>query len=126
MLPKDVPSEWEEPTSDVDGLVLRSHGREGQDGRFRSCHPEEVKRNRTLPNDETPSQMLRGAASAMAKMREIQEFSVWLAEDFSEHDYGGPFVPSVLPRVLELQFEKPPEGKSCPMLPWKFGQKVDY
>jgi hypothetical protein len=49
-----------------------------------------------------------------------------LAVDFSEHDYGVPFVPPFLPRVLELQFEKPPEGKSCPMMPWKFGQKVDY
>jgi hypothetical protein len=35
-------------------------------------------------------------------------------------------VPPFLPRVLELQFEKPPEGKSCSMMPWKFGQKVDY
>jgi hypothetical protein len=30
--------------------------------------PKEVKRNRTLPNDETLSPMLRGAASAIAKM----------------------------------------------------------
>lgn len=87
---------------------------------------QEVKRNRTLPNDATMGRMLRGAAGAMAKMGKIEEFSVCLADNFYWGDCKRPFVPPFITRKFELHYVKKPKEKSGPMLTWKLGQKIDH
>lgn len=84
-----------------------------------------VKRNRTLPNNETMGPLL---------MKRIEEFSLCLADNFEEDECGNPFTPPFITRVFELHFVKAPlrsgEGqdgkKGSPTLTWKLGQKVDH
>jgi hypothetical protein len=87
---------------------------------------EPVKRRRTLPNDETMSPLLRGAARLVGRMRRIREFSLCLCDNFAEDDCAYPFVPPFITRKFELHYVRRPAGKSNPTLTWKLGQKVDH
>lgn len=91
-----------------------------------SFKPGPVKRFRTLPNDATMGPLLRGAARAVGKMEDIEEFSLCLGDNFDKDDCEYPFVPPFITRKFEMHFVKPAEGKGSPTLTFKLGQKVDH
>jgi hypothetical protein len=87
---------------------------------------EPPRRYRTLPNHATLGPVLRSAAQATRGMPKIERFSVCLEDNFDEDGRETPFVPPFLTRVFELHYVKKAEGKNCPTLTFKLGQKVDY
>jgi hypothetical protein len=118
----DPESDWE-PTSDDEGYYAYM---EAKDDEYAILEEEEVKRNRTLPDDATMSPMLRGAAEAMGRMPKVEEFNVCLADNFDEDECRYPIVPPFITRAFELRFVKEPEGKSAPTLTFEIGQKITH
>lgn len=113
--------DWE-PTSDDEGYYEYMAAK-NDDYAFLNMEP--VKRNRTLPNDETINPMLRAAARVMGKMPKIETFRLYLGDNFSE-DPGKPFVPQFMTRMFRVKFVKHPKGKDGPVLIWTLGQKIDH